>query len=378
MMDALSYTWIDSPEGFREMTAELAGAPRMALDTEGDSLYHYRQKVCLIQISTDRSTFVLDPLAVTDLTTLRGMMADSGVEKVFHAAGQDITWLRRDHGMQFARIFDTHMAAQLLGHERIGLDVILEELLGVSHSKHRQKDDWSRRPLSVEQIEYAATDTHHLLALRDELERRLREKGRLAWAAEEFELLAATDYQEKAFDPEDCRRIKGSHDLWGRQRAVLRALYTLREQIAGEMDLPPFRVIHNPVLITLARRMPRSPDVLVRCGVSSRIVQRHGPALLEAIETGGSDDSVPDTQPPRRGTRPSPATLRRVESLKTWRSGRAQELGIPVGVVLPGNVLTAIADAHPPDSETLAAIEGMRRWRVREFGQEILLALNPL
>lgn len=375
--NGVNYTWVDTPVGLQEVARDLAAAPRMALDTEGDSLYHYRQKVCLIQISTDVATYVIDPLAVPDLAPLRGMMADPAVEKVFHAAGQDIAWLKRDHRLSFSHVFDTHMAAQLLGHEYIGLGVLLEELLGVAHSKHRQRDDWSRRPLLPEQVTYAATDTHHLLALRDILERKLAEKGRLAWAEEEFELLAATENRERPFDPEDYRKLKGGHELWPRQRAVLRALYAIREQVAEELDLPPFRIIHNPVMITLARRMPRSPQVLIRCGVSTRVVCQYGDALLEAIETARRGGCTARPRPPLNGTRPSSGATRRAEGLKAWRAAKAQELGLPVGVVLPGSVLTAAASACPSGRESLAGIEGMRRWRVREFGEEILRAISP-
>ena len=203
-------TWLTRLTPFDGALQTLTKATRVAVDIEADSLYHYFEKVCLVQISTDVETFVVDTLAVKDLTPLAPLMANRRVEKVFHAASYDVGSLRRDYGFSFGSIFDTHLAAQLLGYEQLGLSALLEKLLRVVHSKHRQRDDWSRRPLEPAQLEYAAMDTHHLLELRDLLESQLSEKGRLQWASEEFEAAACCTSQEKKFDPEGFRRIKGS------------------------------------------------------------------------------------------------------------------------------------------------------------------------
>lgn len=375
-MGAPAYTWVDTPKGLATTAARLSAAGRMAVDTEGDSLYHYSEKICLIQISTDCATFVIDPLALPDLSALRGMMADPAIEKVFHASGQDIVWLRRDHGFSFSRIFDTHMAAQLLGYERIGLDTLLEEILQVAHSKHLQRADWSRRPLSPEEIAYAAMDTHYLLALRDVLDERLADQGRREWAAEEFELLARTEYRVREFDPEGYRRIQGSLELGPGQRAMLRALFVLREQIAAEVDLPPFKVINGAVLLSLARRPPHSPDLLARRGVPRRVAQRYGEAIIATLNKAMHAEPAPRQLQRRTGTRPSPAAQRKAKDLRLWRAVKAQELGLPVGVVLPNSILSVIAAAAPSDCRSMGVIEGMRRWRVREFGEEILKVLD--
>ena len=205
---APGYTWVDTPAGLSSMLKHLDGIRRVALDIESDSLYHYFEKVCLIQISTDRATFVLDSLALTDLHALGALTRDPAVEKVFHAASYDISSMRRDYSFAFSSVFDTHVAAQLLGFEQLGLDALLEQLLGVVHSKRCQRDDWSRRPLEAEQRAYAAMDTHHLLPLRDRLEEQLLAKGRLPWAVEEFQVLAESGSLQKQFDPEGYRRIR--------------------------------------------------------------------------------------------------------------------------------------------------------------------------
>ena len=349
---------------------------RLAVDMEADSLYHYFEKVCLLQISTDARTFVVDPLAVRDLAPLAKFMADPETEKVFHAAAYDVLCLRRDHGFRFTNIFDTHVAAQLLGLEQLGLGALLEGLLGVSHSKRRQRDDWSARPLRPDQLEYAATDTHYLLRLRDRLHRQLTEKGRLSWAEEEFQAVPEMEPQQRAFDPEGYRKIKGSRDLTSHQRAVLRALHMLRDRYARAMDLPPFKVMNNATLIDLARKPPLYPkELLRRPGVSTRIAARLGEEIFHTIRKARAEEP-PSPAPEHATGRPCPPEARaRLSKLKAWRRARAHELGLHIGVVFPGNLLEIMAARPPADLNEMAATNGMRNWRVREFGEEVLRAM---
>jgi ribonuclease D len=374
----VSFALVASPEAYREMLEALRPASRIAVDIEADSLYHYFEKVCLIQISTDSSTFVLDALAVRDLGDLAPFFADPQIEKAFHAASYDIYCLRRDYGFTFARIFDTHVAAQLCGYEQLGLSALLESLLGISHSKRRQRDDWSRRPLEAEQLQYAAMDTHHLLTLRDLLEKTLESQGRLSWALEEFQVAAGAIPQERRFDPEGFRRIKGSRELRAPESRALRALFLLRDQIARELDVPPFKVLNNSTLIDLARRPPGRPAELFRWkGVSYRVARRWAAEICNVVQRALHDDSVAPTLPRKPAWEPpSPEVMRRVEHLKKWRSRKSEELGLHVGVIFPGNLLELLASAPPEDAESLAAVDGMRSWRVQEFGVEILEILH--
>jgi ribonuclease D len=372
------YKRVASSEAFLAMLEALHPARRMAIDIEADSLYHYFEKVCLIQVSTDGETYVLDPLAVRDLGALAPLMADSGIEKVFHAATYDIHCLRRDYAYSFVNIFDTHAAAQIVGHEQLGLSALMEKLLGVAHSKRRQRDDWSRRPLEAEQLEYAAMDTHHLLRLRDVLDAQLREKGRRGWAQEEFDAAVLSEIQEREFDPDGYRRIKGYRDLSLGQLGVLRALYVLRDRYARELDVPPFKVLNNPVLIDLARRPPRSPrEMFRRSGISYRVARRYSGEIFRVIEKARSDNGSSITVPgPKMWKAPSREMRMRLDALKLWRSERAASLGLPVGVVFPGNLLENLAAAPPADLSALETVDGMRRWRAREFGPELLRILG--
>jgi ribonuclease D len=345
---------------------------------EADSLYHYYEKVCLIQISTDSKTYILDPLAVTEIAGLAPILANPMVEKVLHAASYDVHCLRRDFGFVLANIFDTHIAGQLLGYEFLGLSALMEQLLGIHHSKRRQRDDWSHRPLASEQLEYAAMDTHHLLRLRDTLEAELREKGRHSWAMEEFETAAAIERPEKEFDTEGYRRIKGSRELPPPDQVVLRALYLLRDKIARQLDVPPFKVLNNSVLLDLVQRPPAFPrEMFDRPGISHRVARRFTSDILKTItEARSQDPSFLDVPPRITWKQPSRAAKQRLEALRRWRQAKAQQLNLQVGVVFPANVLENLALAPPADIDELARLPGMRQWRAREFGAELAKVLG--
>ena len=369
---------VASIEKFEEMMGTLVRALRMAVDIEADSLYHYYEKVCLFQVSTDGQTYVIDPLSVRHLAPLGRLMADPAREKVFHAAPYDLLCMRRDYGFDFRNIFDTHVAAQLLGYEQLGLSMLLERLLGISHSKHRQRDDWSRRPLEPEQLEYAAADTHYLLHLRDILDRELRSRDRHSWAQEEFQHLLGAAPQERTFDPEGFRRIKGARDLSQQQLAVLRALYLLRDRYARLMDLPPFKVLNNITLLDLARKPPLYPrELLRRPGIAARLAQRFGGEIFQTIRRAHAGDTDGPRPQEQRAWRPfAPEAQSRLDRLKAWRRSKARELGLPVGVVFPGSLLEILAAAPLAETAGLSGIEGMHEWRVREFGREILDVLG--
>ncbi len=375
---AAEYVWVDTADAFANALHTIAAADRIALDVEGDSLYHYFEKVCLIQISTEQETFIIDPLAIKDLSGLGPIFADGRIEKVLHAAAYDVSSLRRDYGFCFGNLFDTHVAAELLGYERRGLDDLLSDALAIVHSKRRQRDDWSRRPLEPAQLQYAAMDTCHLLRLRDVLAGRLQARGRLPWAEEEFRHAALCAVPEKHFDTEGFLRIKGSRDLSGHQLSVLRSLYLLRDRYARMMDLPPFKVINNPVLIDLARNPPASPGELFRRpGIAYRIARNFSAEIYRTIARGALDAGAPaglrNRIPAKPFTREAKA---RLERLKEWRQSKALSLELSIGVVFPGTLLEAIAAAPPREQSELEAIEGMRRWRAREFGGEILAILR--
>jgi len=255
---------------------------------------------------------------------------------------------------------------------------LMEQLLGIHHSKRRQRDDWSRRPLEPRQLEYAAMDTHHLLQLRDTLETELRRKSRLSWAKEEFETEAAVERSGKEFDTEGYRRIKGNRELPVKDQLTLRALYLLRDQAARKLDVPPFKVLTNTILMDLVRKPPKSVrEMFNRPGISRRVARKFGAAILNTIEDSRRQDpSVLEISVNNNYKTPGRTAKLRLERLRLWRKQKAIELGLHVGVVFPANLLENLAAAPPADRGQLENIPGIRRWRVREFGEEILQLLR--
>jgi len=271
-------------KGLNRLAEELLYAPRVAVDTESDSLYSYYHKVCLIQISVPGKDIIVDPLALDDLSPLGRVMAAPDVEKVFHAATNDILALKNDYGFRFSNLFDTYIAARMLGMERQSLAYLLEKLLGVSVDKKYQKANWGRRPLSRELIEYATNDTRHLLKLRDHLERRLRRQGLWVEAKKAFVRLEHISPEPKQFDPHGYRRIHGANTLNREQLSVLEELYRFREQEARRLDRPPFKVLSNEGMLNISRTLPRTMHELEKLpGIGAWHRRHFGKAILKMV-----------------------------------------------------------------------------------------------
>ncbi|HEY6948389.1 MAG TPA: ribonuclease D, partial [Gemmatimonadales bacterium] len=236
---------IDTQAAFATLVAELGREPLLAVDTEAASFHRYHDRVYLVQLSSRTRTAIVDPLAVTDLAPLGQLLADPGVEVVFHDADYDLRLLDQQYGFRAARLFDTRVAAQLLNEPGIGLAALLEKYLDVRLDKRFQRADWSIRPLPPEMLDYAASDTRHLLALRDILRARLAERGRLSWAEEEFGLLEGVKWGIVEDDEPAYLRMKGAKLLRGRHLAALRELYQWREETAARADRAAFRILNT-------------------------------------------------------------------------------------------------------------------------------------
>jgi ribonuclease D len=370
--------WVRSKEGLADLARALEGCSSIGLDTESDSLYHHFDKVCLVQIATDRaSSFLIDTLALRDLSPLAPVLADPDVVKVLHGADYDVATLKRDFAFSFTSIFDTMIAARLLGRSELGLAALARDELGVVLDKGNQKDDWSRRPLSPKQEAYALADVRYLLELRSRLEQQLAARGRLAWLREECAAVAALEPMVRRRDPDAWLGIKGARRLAPRPLAVLRELHAWREMRAEETDTPTFKVLGNEALLKLATLGPKSPaDLRAVPGVLPRL-QRQADAILAAVRRA---EALPDAALPRPTRSPRPVVpdqvLRRIERLKGWRARKAVELQLDASVVLPQRLIDRLAEASPRDRAELASIEGLRRWRAEAFGAELLAAVS--
>jgi len=257
----------------------------IALDTESNSFHVYRERVCLIQLSTRSGDFVVDPLTV-DPSPLSEVLCD-GREIVLHGADYDVRCLRREYGWRLPRLFDTMAAARRLGRTGLGLSALVEARFGVRLSKTFQRADWGRRPLSHEHLTYAALDTHYLLPLYDGLAGELAQRGALDEARREFDRIASAEFRERIFDPEGWRRLKGARDLDLAGRAVLRALWVAREEQARALDRPPFKVLAEQTMLELARQRPTDGEGLSLIpGATPSVLRRMGAAVRTALEAG--------------------------------------------------------------------------------------------
>jgi ribonuclease D len=371
--------WIRTPAELEAFARGLAGAGALGLDSESDSLHHYREKVCLLQLAPDRGEAVLvDPFTVQDLASLGPVLADPGVTKVLHGADYDVTTLKRDFGFAFAGLFDTMIASRFLGLPQIGLQAVAKAELGVELSKDSQRDDWSVRPLLPRQEAYARADVQYLLPLHERLRAKLQEAGRLGWVLEESEAVAALPAARRERDPEAWQGVKGARALPPRGLAVLRELYAWREARAEARDVPVFKVLGSEILVALAEKAPRTPAELQRIRGLPPFLRHDPRELLAAVERGLA---VPDAQRPTLSKAPprpqvSAAQKRRDAALKAWRAEEARKLGVEVSVVLPQRLIDKLTEDPPGDDAGLLAVEGLRRWRRQAFGPAILEALR--
>ncbi len=369
-------TFIRDTGTLNRAAADLAREECLWVDLEADSLHHYREKVCLLQISVPHHDYLVDTLAVRDPAALRPHFADPAVRKVFHAGDYDLRCLWRDFHIEVRGLFDTMIAAQLLGEEKIGLSDLLAKHVGVALDKRFQKADWSTRPLPPEMVRYAVEDTRHLGRLADPLEKGLSEMGRRAWAAEEFTLLE----QVRPSEPEGpiFLRVKGSHLLNRRGLAILDELVRWRETAAEHRDVPPFRILENGTLMELVRLSPLNRGDLRKAGrVHRRAVERHEREILAAVARGLA---LPEDRLPAYPTRERPerdnAVEKRLSLLKAWRTKAAGRLGISPGILINNALLEEIAGRPPRVVGELQSFPTMKAWQRRELGGGILDALN--
>jgi len=364
---------LETPTEVEELAETLAGEPLLAFDTEADSFHSYFSKVCLVQVSTRKADFIIDPLATGSLAPLGPVLADPEITCVFHGADYDLRILDRDHGFRVRNLFDTMIAARLLGYTSFGLSSLLERHFGLKLPKTHQRADWSRRPLPPDMLKYAASDTHHLPGLYDILRSELEARGRFEWAKEEFELLEKVRHQPREEDPDAYQRIKGARSLDRRELAVLRELFETRDRMARELDRASFRVLGNATLLALAGAKPKKPrDLAGFPGMPRTSRKPFETELLAAIRRG---IEVPEQELPlrKRGSRgvrhePDP----QLAKIRKIRDRVAAELELDPGVVGPNALLEAVARTKPTDRKQLLKIQGMRRWQAGLFGEEVL------
>jgi ribonuclease D len=372
---------IAEPEGLARLVAALAAEPALGVDTESNSLFAYRERVCLIQFSTSQQDYILDPLALPDLSALGPLFANPTQQKIFHAAEYDLICLKRDYDFKFTNVFDTMVAARTLGWPRLGLGAILQERFGVTMNKRFQRANWGERPLTDELLDYARLDTRYLVALREVLAAELAAAGRAEEAQEEFErlersaggALALAGSDGDGANPHAFWRVNGARDLTPAQAAVLRELYLYREQQAARADRPPFKIMSDQTLVEVARVQPLSMEALEPLpGMTPPQIRRHGMRLLQAVRRGQAASPL---RPPHVEREPD-SVRERYELLHQWRKRRAQARGVESDVIVPRDALWELARRNPASAEALASLEHLGPWRRAAYGAEILALLH--
>jgi len=373
-----SFEYLDTVADVEKFTSEIAKTREIALDTEGASFHRFVDRVYLLQLSTRARHAVIDPLPMGVPPGLGALLEDPAVEVVFHDADYDLRLLQQDYGWHIRNIFDTRVAAQLLGYTAFGLAALLERFFDVKLDKKHQRADWSMRPLTGDMLDYAAQDTRWLLQLRDHMASELERMGRTAWAREEFALLEGTRWVDE--EPgTSYLRMKGARDLSRRELAVLRELVPWRDTVAGVLDRATFRVLGNEQLLEIARSQPQSKDALGRIkGMPRAILEQRGAELLDAVRRALA---VPEAELPKfpRAARwdRDPEFDSRVSALKTARDAAAKRLELDPGVLCSRDRLEAVARKNPVSLEEVAEVPELRRWQVGELAADFVKALEP-
>ena len=371
------WEYITDSETLERVLAELEGVDSVGIDTESDSFYHYRESVCLIQMTgAGQRDLVIDPLSIDDLTVLAPLMANPSVVKIFHGADYDLSSLKRDFGYEIAPVFDTMLAAQALGFDGISLADLVMKYFEVKLDKKYQRRDWSLRPLEREHLEYARLDSHFLPQLRELLLVEVAAAGRQRQIEEECRILEIREWADHTFCSDDFLKVRGVGKLNDDARRILRALCVLRDRLAERLDRPHFKVMGNEVLLRLARKPPHDREQLMDLlGKRHHVVRRYSRDILEAIEIGRKDrESLPRSRATGKGPRrpTGPLESRTFNALRDWRNKLSDERSLAPGVLISNALLQEIAVLRPTSLEDLRRVPDIRDWQREELGEGIL------
>lgn len=348
-----------------DLLAKLSVCERVALDTESNSFFRFHERLCLMQLTLEEEglllDYIVDPLGDLDVRRMAGFCQAKNVLKVFHDPGYDLTLLRRDIGPVAVPLFDTMLALRLLGEKEFGLASILKKRFSVQADKRFQRADWTRRPLSQGQLEYAAQDTHFLLPLADQLQVELRERRRWDWFVEECERALTRPEQKDKTQEERFWGLKGLRKLSPEQLAVAWAVFKLRDDRAKTLDRAVFRVLHNDSILEIAEKLPVDRRALSAIsGVGPSFVQTMGDKVIQACLSASVGDL------PAKPSVPTHQDKHHKKRFEAWREKRkavAEKLAVDPEIVLSNATLWAFAAEDKPD---VAAHPDFLGWR-RDF-----------
>ncbi|NOY69093.1 MAG: ribonuclease D [Deltaproteobacteria bacterium] len=371
--------WINSQQGLLNAAAQLGACPLVAVDLEADSMYHFTEKICLIQTACENGCYIIDPLSIEDISPLGPVFADPGITKIFHGADYDVRSLYRDFSFTVNSLFDTQEACRFLGYPQTGLGAIVERHFNITLDKRFQKKDWSRRPIGDAMVAYAANDVLYLIRLYEIFQKRLAEKKRLAWAVE-----AGRDISKVRPDmangngPPLFLRFKGAGRLDPLTLAVLELLLEFRRDVARAKDRPPFKVVGNAALLKIAVNRPDTADQLKRtCGLSPLQMKMYAAPMLDCVRQALEIEEKDLPRYPRnRAPRMPMAAVERQKMLKQWREKTARGMEMDPALILNKVALHELALASPGHVDELVRIDGLKDWQKKEFGEAIVGVLS--
>jgi ribonuclease D len=364
---------VQTAEDMAKMVRRFQRQPRLAIDTESNSLFAYQERVCLIQFSIPGADYLVDPLSLDDLSALDPLLRDGSIEKVLHGAEYDVLCLARDFNFRLHNLFDTRAGSRMLGWTKSGLGDLIELVFGVKVDKRFQRADWGKRPLGQEMLDYARLDTHFLLPLRDRLAKELKENELWVECHEFCEHMTKPPAWDNGFDPLGFWRISNARDLSRRQLAILRELYLFRDQEARRLDRPPFKIMGDHVLLAIARAEPGDGAALSEIkDAPKKITQRYSSKILKAVVRGGK--APPPRRPRNRGMDEEAQT--RFEALRDWRKKVARKRKLESDLILPRDLMLSLAKEPPRDLGQLEGRMEPLEWRFRHYGKDILTTLS--
>jgi ribonuclease D len=374
-----NYKIIDTFDSLKNLARTIDKEKTIGVDLEADSMYHFKEKVCLIQMTAPDINAVIDPLMVKDLSPLKPIFKRRGVRKIFHGADYDVRSLYRDFDITINNLFDTELASRFLGYSETGLEAVLKNKFDVALDKKFQRKDWSRRPLPQEMISYAAQDARYLLPLAQILTSELEELGRLKWVQEECEYLSKVRANTNNTDPLYLY-FKGAGKLIPRNLAVLESLLQYRRRVARKKDRPLFRIFGNRSLLELASKKPPDLKQLEKTrALSSKQISMYGHEIIAAIQDAMQieQENLPE-YPRRKSSRVPQVVAGRVKVLRTWRDKQVARLALDPALICTKALMNTIAQQKPSKISDLSAIEEMKNWQKKEFGQDIVQVLKQV
>lgn len=368
---------IDKAIDFEKMVRSVEKEKVVAVDLEADSMYHYQEKVCLIQIATEKISVVIDPLAIKDLSPLKPFFSNPDIQKIFHGADYDVRSLYRDFKIRINNLFDTELASRFIGIKETGLQAVLKMFFNVNVDKKYQKKDWSKRPLPREMMAYASKDVMYLLPLARMLIDKLKKIDRMTWVLEECEDLSNVRHVLSNEAPL-FMKFKGAGRLKSRSLAVLEALLQFRKRVAEKKDRPFFKIIGNESMMKITTARPVTLRRLKSTNaLSGRQISMYGSDLIKVVaKTLKTPESELPVFPSKKPPVLPNGVPAKIKALKSWRALKASALRIDPGLLCNNALITAIAVKNPGDRKSLETVKEMKNWQKQVFGTEIIRVLK--